>query len=67
MKGAAMNETIQTLKTRRAVRTFSDRPVPRELIEQIIDAGLWAPSGMGRQSPIIVAVTDAPCATASRR
>lgn len=58
MKGAAMNETIQTLKTRRAVRTFSDRPVPRELIEQIIDAGLWAPSGMGRQSPIIVAVTD---------
>ena len=30
-----MNETIQTLKTRRAVRTFSDRPVPRELIEQI--------------------------------
>ena len=53
-----MNETIQTLKTRRAVRTFSDRPVPRELIEQIIDAGLWAPSGMGRQSPIIVAVTD---------
>ena len=53
-----MNETIQTLKTRRSVRTFSDRPVPRELIEQIIGAGLWAPSGMGRQSPIIVAVTD---------
>ena len=53
-----MNETIQTLKTRRAVRNFSDRPVPRELIEQIVDAGLWAPSGMGRQSPIVLAVTD---------
>ena len=53
-----MNETIQTLKTRRSVRNFTDKPVPRELIEQIIDAGLWAPNGMGRQSPIIVAVTD---------
>ena len=47
-----MNETIQTLKTRRSVRNFTDKPVPRELIEQIIDAGLWAPNGMGRQSPI---------------
>ena len=53
-----MNETIQTLKTRRSVRNFTDNPVPRELVEQIIDAGLWAPSGMNRQSAIIVAVTD---------
>lgn len=53
-----MNETIQTLKTRRSVRNFTDRPVERELIEQIIDAGLWAPSGMGKQAPIIIAVTD---------
>lgn len=53
-----MNETIKTLKTRRSVRNFTDKPVDRELVEQIIDAGLWAPSGIGRQAPIVVAVTN---------
>jgi nitroreductase len=53
-----MNETIQNLKTRRSVRNFSDKPVAKELIEQIVDAGLWAPSGMGKQAPIILAVTN---------
>ena len=53
-----MNDTIQTLKTRRSIRTFNDKPVDKALIEQIIDAGLWAASGIGKQAPIIVAVTD---------
>lgn len=53
-----MNETIQTLKSRRSVRNFSDKPVEKDLIEKIIDAGLWAPSGMGKQAPIILAVTN---------
>ena len=53
-----MNETIHTLKTRRSVRNFSDKPVDRALIEQIIDAGIWAPSGMGKQAPIVLAITN---------
>lgn len=53
-----MNETIQTLETRRSIRAFNDKPVPKELIEQIVEAGLWAPSGIGKQAPIILAVTD---------
>ena len=53
-----MNETIQTLKSRRSVRNFSDKPVEKDLIEKIIDAGLWAPSGMGKQASIILAVTN---------
>ena len=53
-----MNETIQTLKERRSVRNFTDKPVDKELIEQIIDAGLWAPSGLGAQAPIILAITN---------
>lgn len=52
-----MNDIIKALEERRSVRAYEDKPVPRELIEQVIEAGLWAPSGMGRQSPIIVAVT----------
>ncbi|MBQ9006389.1 MAG: nitroreductase [Atopobiaceae bacterium] len=53
-----MNETIQTLKIRRSVRSFTDKPVDRALIEQIIDAGLWAASGMGKQAPIVLAITN---------
>ena len=53
-----MNETIQTLKDRRSVRNFTDKPVDRELNEKIIDAGIWAPSGKGAQAPIVLAVTN---------
>jgi nitroreductase len=53
-----VNDTIQTLKARRSIRTFNDKPVDKALIEQIIDAGLWAASGIGKQAPIIVAVTN---------
>ena len=53
-----MTETINTLKSRRSYRNFTDKPVPRELVEQIVDAGLWAASGMGKQAPIILAVTN---------
>ena len=45
-------------KTRRAVRKYTDQAVSEDIIDQIIEAGLWAPSGMGRQSQIILAVSD---------
>ena len=53
-----MNEVIRALRERRSVRAYTDEMPTREQIEQVIDAGLWAASGMGRQDPIIVAVTD---------
>ena len=53
-----MNETIQTLKSRRSIRTFNDKPVPKELVEQIVDAGIWAASGAGKQVPIVLAITN---------
>lgn len=43
---------------RRSVRKYKDTPVPAELIDSIITAGLYAPSGRNMQSPIIVAVTN---------
>ena len=43
-------DTLATLlRGRRSVRKFQDRPVPRELIEQILEAARWAPSPHGRQ------------------
>lgn len=53
-----MNEVIRALRERRSVRAYTDEMPTHEQIEQVVDAGLWAASGMGRQDPIIVAVTD---------
>ncbi len=53
-----MNKTIEDLTARRSVRKYRPDPVPEELIDAIVRAGLYAPSAMGRQSAIILAVTD---------
>lgn len=52
------NQTIQNMLTRRSMRQFSDRMVPREIINQIIEAGLYAASGKNQQKTKIIAVTD---------
>ena len=53
-----MNEVIKNIKTRHSVRKFKSDPVEKSLIAEITDAGLYAASGMNRQSPIIIAVTN---------
>lgn len=53
-----MNEFIEKLKSRRSVRSFKSDMPPKEVIDEIISAGLYAPSGMNRQPVIIVAVTN---------
>lgn len=53
-----MAETLQTIKSRRSVRNFKSDMVPKEIIEKIIEAGTYAPTGRGKQSPIIIAVTN---------
>ncbi len=53
-----MNEIIQSMKDRRSVRSFRPDEVPEELIRQVIEAGLYAASGKGKQSVRIIAVTD---------
>lgn len=51
-------DTLEALTHRRSCRSYSDRAVPRDTIERIIEAGRFAPSGMGRQPCTFVAVTD---------
>ncbi len=53
-----MNETLKTMLERRSVRRFKSDPVPQEILDRIIEAGLYAASGKGRQSSIIIQVTD---------
>lgn len=51
-------DIMEALLTRRSVRSYRDDPVPEELLDKVLEAGTYAPTGMGAQSPIIVAITD---------
>lgn len=54
-----MNETLKVLETRRSCRNFDrEKMVPEEDIQAIVKAGTYAATGMGRQSPIIIVVTN---------
>ena len=44
-----MNDILRAIHERRSIRKYLDKPVPREVLERIVEAGLWAPSGMNRQ------------------
>ena len=51
-------ETLECIRTRRSIRKYKSDPVSEELLEKVLEAGMWAPTGMGKQSPTIVAITD---------
>ena len=53
-----MDKAIQALKERRSVRKYKADMVPKELIEEIMETGLYAANGMGQQQPIVIAVTN---------
>ena len=53
-----MSDILEVIKTRRSVRKYKSDMVPAEIIDKIIEAGTYAATGMDRQSPIILAVTD---------
>ena len=53
-----MNEVIKNIETRRSVRKFKSDMLPTEIIDEIIETGTYAASGMNRQPSIIIAVTD---------
>ena len=53
-----MNQVLQTLRQRRSIRSYQLRQVDQNALDAILEAGLWAPSGMGMQSPVLVAVQD---------
>ncbi len=50
--------TIEAMLTRRSVKGYTDTPVAKELVEQIVQAGTFAATGRNLQSPIILAVTN---------
>ena len=53
-----MADTLTTLKTRRSCRAYKPDHVEEEKLNAIIEAGTYAATGMGKQSPIILIIKD---------
>ena len=49
---------LEVLKNRRSARSYLDKPVEEEKINEVINAGLYAASGMNYQYGIIIAITN---------
>ncbi|MCM1365580.1 MAG: nitroreductase [Faecalibacterium sp.] len=53
-----MNNVTENIISRRSCKSYKPDMVSDEIIDQIVEAGLYAASGMGKQAPIIIVVTD---------
>lgn len=52
------NEVLKAIKERRSIRRFKKEQVSDAELNTVLEAGTWAPTGMGTQDPFIVAVQD---------
>ena len=53
-----MNETVKNIIERRSVKKYLAKPVEKELIDCVLKAGTYAPTGRNRQPVKILAITD---------
>ena len=52
-----MSEVLKEMKERRSIRKYKSEMVPQDVLDKIIEAGLYAASGKGTQNTIIIRVT----------
>ncbi len=52
-------DILTLLKSRRSIRIYQDKPIPQDLLLQILEAGRWAPTGANLQPWHFIVVTDA--------
>ena len=53
-----MKDAMEVLLTRRSIKNFTDTSIPEDVLNKILEAGTYAPTAMGMQKPIIIAITD---------
>ncbi|MBE5736091.1 MAG: diguanylate cyclase [Clostridiales bacterium] len=53
-----MKDILETIVSRRSVKSYIDKPVDDELVNKVIKAGMYAPSGKNKQSAIIIAISN---------
>jgi nitroreductase len=59
-------DTLDAIRGRRSIRRFRDTPVPRELVERVLDAAVQAPSAKNRQPWRFVVLEGAACGRLAR-
>ncbi|MER6564645.1 nitroreductase [Streptomyces sp. NPDC001093] len=60
-------DVYEAVTSRRAVRRFTDQPVPRKTLERVLSAAAWAPSGSNLQPWHTYVLTGAPLAELKKR
>lgn len=60
-------DVYEAVVSRRSVRGYIDRPVPREVLERVLSAAAWAPSGSNLQSWHVYVLTGGPLAELKKR
>ena len=51
-------EMLEIIKNRRSIRRYQERQIPADVLQKILEAGIYAPCAGGRQSTIICALRD---------
>jgi nitroreductase len=51
-------EVLEAIKTRRSIRTFLDTPIEKDVLQELVEAGVWAPSGGNMQTWRFIIVTQ---------
>ncbi len=52
------NPILENIRTRRSLRKYKEAQITEDELNTVLEAGTYAPSGRGLQSPILVAVQD---------
>ncbi len=52
-----MRNILEIMKDRRSTRTFNDVPLSKEILEEIVEAGRWAPTGGNCQTVHFTVIT----------
>ena len=60
-------DVYEAVTSRRAVRGFTDEPVPRAVLERVLSAAAWSPSGSNLQPWNVYVLTGAPLAELKKR
>ena len=51
-------EALKVMKERRSCRSYKPEQISQEALQAVVEAGTWAATGVGKQSPVIVAIQD---------
>lgn len=53
-----MSDVIEKMLSRRSIREYKSDIIPKDILDKILEAGTFAATGMGKQSPIMIAITN---------